>query len=457
MSVGSAAASKGFSAHLRATFVLGLPLVGAQLTQMLVGVTDTVMLGWLGTTELAAGTLAFQVFFIFLIFGLGFGAAMMPLIANALGRDDPRSVRRAARMGLWALFALAVLFMVPLWFTSEILVALKQRENLAQLAENYMQIAQWSMIPAFILIGLRSFLTSLEKANAVLMITLAMAILNGLLNYALIFGNWGAPRLEMEGAGIATVIANSIGALFAVAYVAQSRSARPYEIFTRLWRPDWPALRTIASLGFPISLAIFAEAGMFAAASLMIGWLGEIPLAAHGIALQWASLAFMVPLGLAQASSVRVGNAAGRGDKAAIGLAANASVAMGLMFGVVAALIFLLIPEQLIALFLADSNPDKPAVLLYAVSLLYMAAAFQLFDALQVASSANLRGLQDTKVPMVIAAVSYWAFGMSAAYIFGFVFGWSGAGIWGGLVFGLAIASLAMTLRFNARERLGLV
>ena len=121
----------GFSAHLRANFVLGLPLVGAQLAQMLIGVTDTVMLGWLGTTELAAGTLAFQVFFILLLFGLGFGAAIVPLLANALGRDDPRGVRRAARMGLWSLVGLAVLFMVPLWFTSEVLVALKQQANLA--------------------------------------------------------------------------------------------------------------------------------------------------------------------------------------------------------------------------------------------------------------------------------------------------------------------------------------
>lgn len=323
-------AQKSFAEHMRATLVLGVPLVGAQLAQMLVNVTDTVMLGWLGTKELAAGTLAFQTFFILLIFGIGFGAAMVPLIANALGRDDPRAVRRAARMGLWSLVGMGMLFMLPLWFTKQLLLALGQDPELAQLAQDYMRIAQWSLIPAFVLIGLRSFLTSLEKANAVLLITVFAAIINGMLNYAFIFGNWGAPRLEMQGAGVATLLANSIAAIAAIIYVTRIKQAQPYQLFTRLWRPDWEALSSIAKLGVPISVSIFAEAGMFSAASIMIGWIGTLQLAAHGIALQLASIAFMVPLGLSQAASVRVGNAVGRGDTGSIGIAGKAVVVLGL-------------------------------------------------------------------------------------------------------------------------------
>ena len=451
--------NKNLGSHLRATLVLGVPLVLAQLAQIAIGVTDTIMLGWLGTTELAAGTLAFQMFFIFLIIGIGFGAAMVPLIANALGRDDPTSVRRASRMGLWVLAALAVVFMVPLWFTRPILLALGQEEQLAQLAGNYMRIAQWSLVPALILIGLRSFLTSLEKANTVLGITIFASILNGLLNYALIFGNWGAPRMEIEGAALASLISNVAAAAVAVWLVARTPEAKPYELFVRFWRPDWGAVARICQLGVPISLGILAEVGMFSAASLMVGWLGEIQLAAHGIALQLASVAFMVPLGLAQGGSVRVGNAAGRGEKDAIGMAGLAVVVLAVGFGAVAAVIFLALPEPLIRLFMDESiNAEKvEQVVRIAVPMLHMAAAFQVFDSLQVASGSNLRGLQDTKVPMFIAAFSYWIVGMSSAYLIAFPLGMGGAGVWGGLVIGLAAASLGLTQRFNNRERLGLV
>ncbi len=450
-------ATKTFAEHMRATLVLGIPLVGAQVAQMLIGVTDTVMLGWLGTRELAAGTLAAQTFFIFLIFGLGFSAAMVPLIANALGREDPRSVRRAARMGLWALMALALIFMVPLWFTGSILTALGQGQELADIAQRYMRIAQWSMIPAFFSIGLRSFLTSLEKANGVLVITLLTAILNGMLNYALIFGNWGAPALGIEGAAIATVTANLLSAIFVYAYVIYDEDSRSHEIFTRLWRPDWVALRNISRMGIPISLMILAEAGMFSAASLMIGLIGTVPLAAHGIALQLASLTFMVPLGLANAASVRVGTAAGRNDKIAVERASLAVVILGLGFATIAALVFLFFPEPLIALFLDDGNTDRKALIDIAVSLLLMAAAFQIFDTLQVCYASSLRGLQDTTVPMIIGTFSYWVAGMGSAYILAFPLGFGSAGIWGGLVIGLMVASVALTHRFMQREKLGLI
>ncbi|MGI9364785.1 MAG: MATE family efflux transporter [Rhizobiaceae bacterium] len=443
--------------HLRATLVLGVPLVLAQLAQISIGMTDSIMLGWLGTTELAAGTLAFQLFFIFLIVGIGFGAAMVPLIANALGREDPRSVRRAGRMGLWVLLGVSILFMVPLWFTRQILILFGQEAELAQMAQNYMRIAQWSMIPAFILIGMRSFLTSIEKANAVLWITVFTATLNGLLNYAFIFGNWGAPRLEMEGAGVATLIANTVAAGMALMLVAQTPAAKPYTLFVRFWRPDWQAIKEIFRLGIPISLSIFAEAGMFSAASVMIGWIGEIPLAAHGIALQWAAAAFMIPLGLAQAASVRVGNAAGRNDNVAIGLAGRAVVILGLAFAVLTALVFLTMPEQLVRVFLDAKSADLELVISYAVPMLYMAAAFQIFDTLQVASGSNLRGLQDTKVPMFIATFSYWIVGMGSAYLFAFPMGYGGVGVWGGLVVGLAAAGAALTYRFANRARFGLV
>ena len=196
---------------------------------------------------------------------------------------------------------------------------------------------------------------------------------------------------------------------------------------------------------------------MFSAASLMVGWLGEIPLAAHGIALQWASAAFMVPLGLAQAGSVRVGNAAGRQDLFAIGMAGRAVVILALGFAILSAAIFLAVPETLIKLFLETDAKNLELVVFHAVPMLYMAAAFQVFDALQVASGSNLRGLQDTKIPMIIASLSYWIVGMGSAYLLAFPMGFGGAGVWGGLVVGLAVAAAGLTYRFANRERYGLV
>lgn len=449
--------NRSFGDHLRATVVLGLPLVGAQIAQMLINVTDTIMLGWLGTRELAAGTLAFQSFFALMIFGLGFGAAMIPLIANALGRDDERAVRRASRMGLWALIALALVFQIPLFFTETVLVAFGQEPELAALAQTYMRIAQWSMIPAFVLTGLRSFLTGLEKANAVLLLTVAMALVNGVLNYALIFGNWGFPRLEMEGAAIATVLANTIGTAAVVIYVVWDKDSRPFELFKNFWRPEWPALRAIVKLGVPISLGIFAEVGMFLTCSLMVGWIGVIELAAHSVALQLASIAFMVPLGLAQAASVRVGNAAGRGNRLDVGRAGHAVMVMALGFVLVAGTVFAVLPEPLIKLWLDADNPDLEMIVQVGVPMLYMAAAFQIFDTLQVTASGALRGLQDTAVPMLIMVVSYWLIGLSSAYVAAFWLGFGPVGVWIGLVIGLATAAVTLTWRFEIRERLGLL
>ncbi len=449
--------NKTFKDHINATIKLGIPLVLMQITFMLISVTDTIMLGWLGVTQLAAGVLAFQIVFIVLIFGLGLSAALMPLVSEAAGRNDTQAVRRSVRMGLWVLGIAVSLLMIPLFFSEEILIALGQKPELAKLAQGYINIAQWSLIPAFLLTGLRNFLASLEHTRVILIITLLMAVINAMLNYALIFGNFGAPRLELQGAAIATVAINVFGFISIVFYIHFSRFSRPYEIFKRLWVPEWPAFRELIKVGLPISLMIFFEAGLFSAAAFMIGWIGTVELAAHGIAIQIASISYMIPLGFSQAASVRVGNAVGRSDREGIRLAAKAVMSVSIAMALVSASIFLLFPDFLVQLFLDDENKDATAVLAYAVPLLYVAAAFQIFDNIQVASSGNLRGLKDTHTPMIIAAISYWPIGLTVAYVLAFPLGFGGVGVWGGLVVGLAVAGLLLTLRFHKREVLGLV
>lgn len=443
--------------HLRETLALGLPLVGTQLAQIATGVTDTVMVGWLGAEELAAVVLGSQTFFIVLIFGGGLAQAIVPLVAAARGAGDERAVRRSVRMGLWVTLAYGFIAIAILSQTGRILLALGQDAQTSAWAADYMSIVMWSIVPALAIFAMRAFLMSLEKGGIVLYATIAAALANGVLNYALIFGHFGAPALGIKGAAIATLISHCAGAAFLMAYCIWHPAAKPYELFVRFWRPDWPAFREVLRLGLPISGTIIAEVALFFAASLMMGWIGVIPLAAHGIALQIASITFMIPLGLSQAAMVRVGLAYGRSDPANLGRAATTVQWLAASIAVLTALAFWLFPEVLISLFLDKSDSDTPAVLQAAVPLLLGAAAFQVVDAMQAVGSGLLRGLKDTRVPMLMAVFSYWGVGLPAAYLFGFPGGFGGVGVWIGLASGLAVAALLMNWRFAMREQYRLI
>ena len=444
---------QALSASIRSLLVLGIPLVGAQLAQMLINVVDTVMMGWLGTRELAAGTLAFQFFFILWIFGSGFAFAIVPLAATAVGRGDEVSVRRHVRMGLWVQCAYFAVIFVPMGYVREILIAFRQDPVLAGLAQDYMDIAKWAILPSLFLMVLRSFATALEHARIILVITLFSAVLNGLLNYAFIFGNFGAPRLEIPGAALATLLTNLVAFGFGALWVGLRPEFRSYEVFKRLWRSDFPAFFEIIRLGLPISIGIIAEVGLFAFTAIMMGWLGEISLAAHGIALQIAALAFMVPLGLSNAATARVGIAVGRQDQAALVRAGQAAVIITTVFALSAALPMLLIPEVLIGGWLAEGDPNAADVVAIAVPLLWVAACFQLVDGLQVIGVGLLRGLKDIRIPMLIAVFSYWAAGVPIALLLGFIAGLGGVGIWSGLAAGLSFAAVLLIWRFFREAR----
>ena len=289
-----------FRGHMRATWAFGLPLVGAQLAGIAIGVTDTVMIGWLGARELGAGSLATQFYFVLWIIGAGLTFAVIPLASNALGAGDRRKVRRWVRMGLWLVTIYCAIAMIPMWYIRDILLALGQEPEIANLAHEYMRVALWAMFPALIVVGLRAFLTVLECAKMVLWVTVFGALLNVVLNYAFIFGNLGAPRMEISGAALASVGTNFFMVVLMVIYIFVNPKTRELNVFGRMWRPDWEAFFEIFKLGWPISAGLLAETGLFSAASIMMGWLGTIPLAAHGIALQLASVAFMIPLGHCQ-------------------------------------------------------------------------------------------------------------------------------------------------------------
>lgn len=443
--------------HLKDTLAIGMPLAATQLAHMAIGVTDTVMVGWLGAPQLAALTLATQSFFMVLMFGTGFAQAVLPLAAGARGADDVRGVRRSVRMGLWVLGIYGIAALALLSQTERFLLVIGQDAQAAADAQIYMGIAMWALLPALGIMGLRSFLVVIDKAHVVLWATILMAFANAALNWVLIFGHLGFPALGIRGAAVATLGCNLVGFTVLALYSAVQAQARAYELFVRFWRPDWPAFGEVVRLGWPIGATIIAEVALFYASSLMMGWLGVIQLAAHGIALQLASVTFMIPLGLANAATMRVGLALGRGDTVNLARAAATVQVLSAIIASAAALVFWLFPEPLISLFLDESNTNTETVLAAGVPLLAVAAAFQLVDALQAVGAGLLRGLKDTRVPMVIAIVAYWGIGLPAGYLLAFVAGYGGPGIWAGLAFGLAGAAVMMNWRFSRRQALGLV
>jgi MATE family multidrug resistance protein len=438
-------------AHARAILVLGLPLIGSSLAQVALHVTDTVMLGWYAVEALAAGTLGSSTFFIVFVLGSGFARAVMPMVAAARGAGDAVQARRTTRMGLW----LAVLFgaaVYPMfWFSGPILLALGQDPRIAELTQGYLRIAGVGMIPALLVITLTSFLAALERTQIVLWATLAGAVINAGLNWAFIFGNWGAPELGVQGAALASVLVQGATLAIAAGYAAGHPALRPYRLFQRLWRADWPAFGQVWRLGWPIGVTGLAEGGMFQASALMMGWIGTVELAAHGIALQVASITFMVHVGLASAATVRAGASMGAGDAAGLRRGAWVAIALSQGVGVLFIAAFVLFPQPIVRLFIDAGDPQAGAILAFGAVLMLYAALFQVADAAQVMAVSLLRGLQDTRVPMVLAAVSYWAVGIPASYVLAFPLGMGGAGLWLGLVVGLCVAAATLMQRFWAR------
>lgn len=437
--------------HLRATAVLGVPLIGSHLAQMLTNTTDVVMMGWYGVPDLAATVLAMQLYFVTFIVGAGFAFAVMPMVAAAVSEEDEISVRRAVRMGIWISLGYSVLAMPFLWNFKWLASLLGQDPEIAALAQDYMHIAQWSIFPALLIMVLKSYLAALERAQIVLWATVTAALANGFFNYMLIFGNFGAPEMGIRGAALASVGTTAISFLFLWAYAAVHPDLQRYAIFLRLWRADWGALASVARLGGPIGLTMLAESGLFAATALMMGWIGTVELATHGIIMQITALVFMIPLGLSNVATVRVGRAYGRKDGLGLWRASVTVLVVSLLIAGVAMTLMLSIPETLIGVFLDSGESARADILRIGVPILATAATFTLVDAAQVAGLGMLRGVRDTFMPMVFAVFSYWIIGLPVGYLFGIALGFGGVGIWSGLVVGLTIAAITMNGRYFHR------
>jgi MATE family multidrug resistance protein len=446
-------ATTGFARELRAMLALAFPLVLTQLTQILVHTTEVVMLGRLSASALAAATLAAALFHSGMMFAIGVASATAPLIAQAKGARQPRQIRRVVRQGLWMTLAITLPLMVALWFVRPLLTAMGQDATLLAMTEQYMRAALWGLPFSVGFIVLRSFVAAFGHARAILVSALVAALVNIPISWVLIFGGLGIPPLGTLGAGIAVAFTFTLMFALLLAYCLLVRPFRRYDVLGRFWRPDWATFREIYRVGFPIGGAVLMETGLFAASTLFMGLIGTAQLAAHQIALQLASIAFMVPLGLSHAATIRIGLAVGAGDLARARLAGWVACGLGTLFMGAMALLFATQPAALVGLFLDPATPDGAAAFAFAIGFLRIAALFQLVDGLQVIGIASLRGLKDTQVPMWLAGFGYWVVGFPICWFLGFHTTLSGFGIWIGLAFALATVALVMVLRFERLTR----
>ena len=427
------------------------PLVLTALSQMAIHTTDIVMIGWLGAEFLAAAVLAGHYYGLCLYFAMGVMAAVAPIVAQALGARKRRLVRRALRQGFWVALSLTLPLGVVVWFGGPILLLFGQDPALVADAETYLRALVFGFFQTLCYVALSHFLSAHSRPRAVLVVTLIAIPLNALGNYALIFGNFGLPRLELAGAGYSSAMTESFLFLSLLGFVLLDRRFRRYHLLGRIWRPDWPRFLEIFRIGLPIGLTHISEIGLFLAAALLLGRIGTDELAGHAIALQCAAISYMVPLGLAQACTVRVGLAVGRRNPEAVVRAAFSALCLGCGFMLLPALLFWFGAPLLVSWFLDMSDPGNLAAAGFAVSFLAAAAIFQIADGGQALAAGALRGLKDTRGPMVIALVGYWIFGLGCAWWLGFGLGLGGIGVWYGLAAGLAFAFLAMLARLLLR------
>jgi len=448
----------GWRTELRATLRLSWPLAAANLLQMLTYAIDVIFIARLGEDQLAASALAIALFGLVLWALSGLTGAVAPVAAAELGERAPalRPVRRTVRMALWlALFSgLAGIGLCLL--LGPLMQVTGQEPQIIAMAIEYNSLLVLSLVPMLFCNVLRSFVSTLDRPIFATAITAGGIFVNALANYAFIFGNLGAPELGLQGAAVATILTTLTTLAAYVVAIRVDPKLHRYRVFGRWWSPDRARFMHIVRVGTPIALTITAEAGIFGAAAFLMGNIGASELAAHTVALQIAALAFQVPFGVGQAATIRVGYFYGARDPEGVKRAGWTAIIVGTGFMALTALAMVVIPKPLIAIYVDPWDPKNAVLVGFALQYIVIAAAFQLFDGMQAVAAGALRGLQDTRIPMWIAAFAYWVPGIGTALVLGFYTPLAGIGVWIGLATGLTVAAALLGWRWHRREALGL-
>jgi MATE family multidrug resistance protein len=437
--------------HAAETLRLAIPLAGAQLAQMAMAVTDTVLLGSLGGDSLAAGGLGANLYFTTIILFQGVLTSVGVLVAHARGAGHPERIPGIYRTGQLLAILLAVLAFVLLSCAAPILRALGEPPALCEVVGRYEDLLRWGAPASLMGLGvMRSFLPAVNHPKIIFFVTLSAVGINGLLNYGLIHGAWGLPELGYLGSATATAIT--------VWGTGTALTAAPYlnprlRGFVRGSRVSGAVMREMLRLGWPTAITFGVELGVFLATGLVMGLLGNAALAAHQMAINIAATTFMVPLAISQAANVRVGLWMGTRRLAEARRAGFVAIGIAAAFMSMTAIVLISQPRLIVGLYLNVADPRNAETVRLAVALLGLAGVFQIVDGIQVVASSSLRSLKDTRVPMLIAAFGYWGIGFSVGYVLAFHLGVGAPGLWIGLATGLATVSALLTLRFHRRTR----
>ncbi|WP_354101868.1 MATE family efflux transporter [Bradyrhizobium sp. RT5a] len=442
-----------FAVELNETAKLAWPMVLTQVGQIAMMTTDLAFIGRISTEALAAAALAGRFYLISVTFGVGLLSAIAPLAAQAFGANNIAAVRRTLRMGLWTALVLSFPIIAVALRAEQILLALGQAPDVARLAQQYLFGLGFGAAPALAFLAIRSFMGAVHRPQPVFWITLSAIPLNALLVYMLTYGKLGLPRLELFGAGLATTLVNCGMFLAGLWFAALRQPFRDYHVLAQLWRFDWRAMRQLIAIGTPISIASLIESGLFWATSLLAGLISTSALVAHQIAVQIAAILFMIHFGVGTAAAVRVGHAAGRHDRAGVKRANLAAMLIGMVIAAMLTLALIAGRFEIVELFLGRSDRDSEATIGLAAQLLIVGAALFITDAAQCIAAGGLRGLKDTRVPLLFAAISWWLIGFSLSYWLGMKVGLGAIGIWIGLSIGTTIYAALLVLRFRHLTR----
>ncbi|MFM2171226.1 MAG: hypothetical protein RI957_1455 [Verrucomicrobiota bacterium] len=431
-------------AESKITLRLALPLMIGQLSQMLLGVADTFMVGQLGVTELATLTFVNSLFYLPFVFSIGLLTCISVHTSHSRGAGDPTAARRSCRNGVYLAIAVSLMFLLISLILLPYLNCFGQPPSVVAISRSYFTILMVSLVPALMSMALKNHADALDRPWPPFWIFLSGMLLNILLNWLLIYGKWGCPELGMNGAAWATLISRVMILLALFCWLESSVSLRDWVPFSWFRRPQKSDLLAHAKIGLPASFQMLCEVGAFSAAGFMIGHFGEIPMAAHQIAITCASSAFMIPLGLAMALTVRTGAVAGAGETLRLRAVIHSGWILASAFGLINAALFFFGGR-----FAAEQFTSAPDVITLTILLLSIVGVFQIFDSVQVASASMLRGLHDTRVPALMGFVAYWVVGLPVAWWLSEIRNWQACGVWWGLAAGLFVACVTLGPRLR--------
>ncbi|MBT3486201.1 MATE family efflux transporter [Desulfobacula sp.] len=437
-----------FRNEIKKTLVLSVPIVVGQLGQMLMSVVDNIMVGKVGTQALAAASIANSLFMLIMVVGFGLTVAVTPLTAIAYGSGKDEECGIVLRQGILLNLFFGILLCGVTYFLSECIQFLNQPPEIVDSASLYMKVLGFSMLPLMLFQSYRQFAEGVSFLKPAMIITLLANIVNILANWIFIYGNLGVAPLGLTGAGIATISSRTFMAMALMFIIIKSSKMKRFDPSLNYRKIDFSMMRRLLAIGIPAGFQYFFEVSAFSASAIMVGWMGTIPLAAHQIALNLASISFMVAMGISSAATIRVSTAVGRGDIHGTRLAGFSATLLCVVFMASAGSIFILFRFFLPTLYVSEKE-----VIDISATLLVIVAFFQISDGTQAVGLGILRGITDMKIPTLITLAAYWVMGLPSGYFMAFKLDMGIYGVWYGLLVSLTVSGIFMMLRFNSKSR----